>query len=272
MPLPMKRIALAAVAALAACALASGCSAQQAHSAGTLKVGVLTDIAGMSEYDEANDRYYGMEVDLAEGMAARMGYSGVEFVGVSSDDRAKVLADGTADAVAACVSVTDQRRQTMDFSDAYYTDRMVVMVENSSLITSFDGLKGGTIGTLKGSSNAKELRQKLKEEGLSSGKVKSFNKKKGKVRYDTWSLREFDTLNELSDALEAGTVDAFAMDGSIARNYLDSGRRLIEGFSGEEQSYAVATAKGSELSSKVSEAVKSMIDDGTVEGLKEKWS
>lgn len=266
-------VALVATFALVGAIALAGCANSNATAtSNTLKVGVLTDVAGMSEYNKENDRYYGMEVDLAEEMANRMGYAGAEFVGVTTDTAIDMLSSGEVDALASCLSVTEQRKKSFDFSDAYYTDHLVVMVENSSLIASIEDLKGGTVGALAGANSSKDLRQQLKQLDSFSGKLVSSNDDKTDVQYKSWRLLEFDTLSELSDALEAGTIDALATDGAIAAKYLTSERSLVKDFSGEEQDYAVATQKDSELSPKVAQAIKDMIDDGTVESLTEKWS
>lgn len=265
-------VAALMVATLAFTAIAfTGCSATTS-STGTLKVGVLSDVSGMSEYNESNDKFYGMEVDLAEEMANRMGYAGFEAVGVSTDNGAEKLESGEVDALAACFSITDQRKETFSFSESYYEDKLVLMVENSSLITTTQGLSGLTIGTLTGANTSKALLEQLEAQGFTTGEVVSSNEKGTDVRYDTWHLQEFDTLDELSDALEAGTIDAMATDGAIANNYRFEDRSFIKDFAGEKQSYAVATMKDSELASKVNDAIQSMIDDGTVDALKEKWS
>lgn len=263
-------VALAAALAVAGLALA-GCSGG-ASAAGTLKVGVLTDVAGMSEYNEDNNKYYGMEVDLAEEMANRMGYSGFEAVGVTTDDATDKLQNGEIDALAACFSVTDQRKETFSFSEPYYTDRLKLLVEDSSLITTTEGLKGLTIGTLAGANTSKELLEQLQSMGFTTGEVVSSNEDGTDVQYDTWHLVELDSLDDLSDALEGGTIDAIATDGAIANNYRTEGRSFIEDFSGEKQSYAVATCKDSDMTSKVNDAIAAMIEDGTVDALIEKWS
>ena len=52
---------------------------------------------------------------------------------------------------------------------------------------------------------------------------------------------------------------------------MDDKRSVLEGFVVAEQSYGVATQKGSELSAPVAEAVQGMLDDGTIDALVDKW-
>lgn len=270
-----KAVYVAVLALVLACVavLLVGCtSTSSVGASNSLKVGVLTDVAGMSEYNEENNKYYGMEVDLAQEMATRAGYSKAEFVGISTDNGTELLEKGEIDALAACFSITDEREKKYSFSESYYTDRLVLMVQNSSLFTQTDQLKGGTIGTLAGANTSETLLELLKDRGFTNGEVTAENAEGTDIQYDTWHLKEYESLEDLSNALEAGEIDALAIDGAIANTYRTSERSFIKDFKSEEQQYAVATMKDSEQSSKINDAITSMIEDGTVEALTEKWS
>lgn len=271
-----RRAFLRASALLAACAAApaglAACDSSTKTGTGTLKVGVRAMIVGMGEYNEATGKYYGMEIDLTAEMASRMGYADVEYVAVTPDDRKEKLLNGEVDAIAACYSVSDSREANFDFSPAYYTDSIKLMVEKSSLIKSVSDLKGGVIGTRAGANTAPLLLETLKDSGFTDGTVLSANSDNTDVRFDTWHLLEYDGYQELSDALESGEVDAAAMDGVFAHTYANDDREFVEGFSASEQQYAVATQKDSELSAKVASAIQAMLDDGTIDALKNKWN
>ncbi|WP_281656043.1 transporter substrate-binding domain-containing protein, partial [Eggerthella sinensis] len=144
-----RRAMLALVALVLSCLLAglAGCGGSDAKASsgsGTLRVGVRSDVVGFGYLNEATNKYYGLEIDIAEDMAARMGYADVEFVTVTPDTRKKMLVEGDVDCMIACYSVAASREENFDFSPTYYTDSSVVMVEDSSLITSVDDLKGLT--------------------------------------------------------------------------------------------------------------------------------
>lgn len=250
----------------------NGISTGNASGSGTLVVGVRDDIVSFSQYNEKTGRYYGMEVDLAEEMASRLGYATVEFKTVTPDTRKEMLQSGEVDALVACYSVSESREKNFDFSPAYYTDAIRLLVEKSSLVTSVNDLKGGVIGTVAGANTAPILLQEFKSSGFSTGEIVSANDDNTDVTFDTWHLLEYDSYQELSDALEVGEVDAAAMDGAISNTFMDSKRMLVEDFSVDPQEYAVATQKDSELSGRVSSAVQSMIDDGTIDALIDKWN
>lgn len=250
----------------------TGTSASSTASTNTLTVGVRADIAGMSELNENNGEYYGMEIDLAREMASRMGYENVEFVTVTPENRKDTLLSGKVDCIVACYSSGGTRSENFDFSPVYYEDHIVLACENSSLITGVDGLKGGTIGTVAGANTAPYLAKNLTERGFTSGEVLSANKDNTDVTFDTWHLKEYETYQELSDALESGEVDAMAMDGAIANAYMDSSRSILSDYEAAPQEYAVATNKDSELSDTVADTIQDMLDDGTIAALIDKWN
>lgn len=259
---------------LPASLLMAGCSDGAAGAitgSGTLRAGVRADVVGFGYLNEGTGNYYGMEIDLVEELASRLGYGGVEFVTILPENRKEMLLDGQVDLIAACYSIAETRLENFDFSPAYYDDRVIAVVQNSSLIEGIDDMRGLTIGTMSGANAAPLLPTKLYEDGFTSGEVVTANEDNSYVSFDTWHLLQFPSYQELSNALEDGTVDAMVLDGAIAQTYMDDKRHVIDGFVVAEQSYGVATQKGSELSAPVAEAVQGMLDDGTVATLVDKW-
>lgn len=270
-----RRAMLALVALVLSCLLAglAGCGGSDAKASsgsGTLRVGVRSDVVGFGYLNEATNKYYGLEIDIAEDMAARMGYADVEFVTVTPDTRKKMLTEGDVDCMIACYSVAASREENFDFSPTYYTDSSVVMVEDSSLITSIDDLKGLTFGTMAGTNTAPQLALKLTESGFTSGEALEQNEDHSMTQFDTFRLVQLASYQDLSKALEEGTIDAACMDGAIAHTYLSADRSILD-YTIDTQEYGVATQKGSSLSTPVAEAVQSMLDDGTIAALTDKW-
>lgn len=253
---------------------AAGSSAQAAPAPlpqDTIRAGVRADVVGFGYLNEDTGNYYGLEIDIVNELAERLGYNDVTFVRVTPDDRKEMLLAGQIDLIAACYSIAETRLENFDFSPAYYDDAVVAVVQNSSLITSIDDLKGGTFGTMAGSNAAPLLSQKLYDMGFSDGVVKAANDDNSNVTFSTWHLLQFSSYQELSDALEVGTVDAMVLDGAIAHTYMNDKRTVLDGFEVAEQSYGIATQKGSELSALVADAVQNMLDDGTIKRLVDKW-
>lgn len=264
----------AAVAALACACVLAGCATAGSGSSGgngTLKVGVRTDVVGFSSYNDNTGKFYGAEVDIAEELAKRLGYADVAFTAVTPDNRKDTLQSGAVDCLVACYSVSDSRTQNFDFSPAYYTDSIILVAQDSSLIAGIDDLKGCTFGTASGANTAPQLAQHLADVGFSNGQQLGVSADGCDAEFDTWHLKMYPSYQALSDALESGEVDVMACDGAIAKTYLDSERVILPGFSIDPQRYAVATQKGSDLSAKVGSAMQQMVDDGTVAAFIDKW-
>ena len=244
-------LALVLLAVLTAGIFAGGQTGSASGSA--LVVGVRDDIVNFGFLNETTGKYYGLEIDLAKELASRLGRRDVQFVAVTPTTREQALQDGEVDCLIACYSITDTRKETFDFSSPYYHDDTVLMVQDSSLFTGLEDLIGLTVGVLAGS-NTGELvtaaMEKLDERGV--------------------KLREEETYQQLSDALEQGAVDAVCMDGCIAQAYMNDARSYLPG-SLATQYYGVATRKDSALSAKVAAAVDEMLSDGTVDALVDKW-
>lgn len=246
--------------------LLSGCSEEKKE--GTLTVGVRADVMNFGYLNEKTGKYYGLEIDLAADLADRMGYEDVEYVTVTPDTRKDMLLDGEVDCLIATYSIADTRKENFDFSEPYYTDETIVVVEKSTLITDIAGLKGLNIGTMAGANAAPLLAIKLYELGIIGENVISNTDEF--TQYEGVSVTKVPSYEELSVLLEQGDVDAACMDRCIAQTYMDDDRLILD-TAIADQEYGVATQKGSKLSGKVDTAVKEMLKDGTIDKLIDKW-
>ena len=245
--------------------------AAPAASSDTLRVGVRANIVGFGYLNERTGKYYGLEIDIAEELANRMGYKNVEYTTVLPENRKELLLEGKIDALVACYSIAETRLENFDFSPAYYDDSVIAVVQNSAQVNSIDDLKGATFGTMSGANAAPLLSIKLYEIGFSNGESRSLGADNNDVLFDTWHLLQYPSYQELSDALEIGEVDAMVLDGAIAKTYMNDERSVLDGFTVDEVSYGVATQKGSELSARVAETIQGMLDDGTIDTIIDKW-
>lgn len=229
------------------------------------------DVVDFGYLNERTGKYYGLEVDIAEELAKRLGYRDVVYTTVLPENRKELLLEGKIDALVACYSIADTRRENFDFSPAYYDDAVIAVVQNSSQITTIDDLKGATFGTMGGANAAPLLSIKLYEIGFSNGESVETNEDNSNALFDTWRLIQYPSYQELSDALEIGEVDAMVLDGAIAKTYMNDERSVLDGFTVDEVSYGVATQKGSALSPRVAETIQGMLGDGTIDALIDKW-
>jgi putative glutamine transport system substrate-binding protein len=240
-------------------------SASQAPNKGQLKVGVKNNVVGFGYQDPITNKYSGMEIDLANKIATALGYSGVEFTAVTAATRTQLLDAGTIDCVLATFTITDERKKSWDFTTPYYTDAVTVLVEKKSGITDLAGLKGKKVGVSTSSTSAKALATAMADANV----IAKFDTSKDFVASSFTggvTFVEYPDYPSISNALTAGTVDAFCVDKSILATYLTDSRQYIKDkFS--PQNYGVATKKGSELSGKIETLITGWLKDGTISGL-----
>jgi putative glutamine transport system substrate-binding protein len=238
---------------------------------GKFRVGVKNAVEGFGYQDTLTGEYEGMEIDLANLLADALGYDEVEFTTVTAATRTELLDAGDIDCVIATFTITDERKESWDFSTPYYTDAITVLVEDASGITSLADLKDKTVGVSSGSTSAKALVEAMIDAGIIDGT--NFNADAFEI--DTWndgvSFQQYADYPDISTALAAGEVDAFCVDKSILAIYKTDGRSYIdEKFS--PQQYGVATKKDSELSGEIETLITQWLEDGTIDGLIEKWN
>ena len=241
---------------------------------GTLKVGVKDAVIGFGYKDPATGEYSGLEIELAKKIADSLGYEDVEFTTVTAATRTELLDSGDLDCVIATFTITDERKKSWDFSTPYYTDAVTVLVEKADGITDLSGLVGKRIGVSTGSTSAYALVKTMSEKGLlgdyklpedsKSFDISSFNEK-------GTTFEQYGDYPAISNAMTAGTVDAFCVDKSILATYKSNDRDYItDQFS--PQDYGVATKKDSPLSTKIDELIKGWLSDGTIDGLKAQFN
>jgi putative glutamine transport system substrate-binding protein len=232
---------------------------------GVLRVGVKNAVMGFGYEDPLTGEYSGIEIELAKALAEKLGVE-VEFTAVTAATRTELLDSGDIDCVLATFTITDERKESWDFTTPYYTDHVTVLVEDDKGLKSLGDLVGTTVGVSSGSTSAKSLVKAMIEEGLISGDgfdEESFDPA-------TWTegvkFQQYDDYPTISTALSAGEVDAFCVDKSILAIYKTEGRSYIDAeFAPQE--YGIATTKGSGLSAVAEELVSDYLADGTIDKL-----
>ncbi|MCI2049765.1 MAG: transporter substrate-binding domain-containing protein [Lachnospiraceae bacterium] len=229
---------------------------------GTLKVGVRPDVSSWSYYSPDNHQFYGMEVDLAKQIAGDLGYAKVNFKAVVPTTREQKLSSGEVDCIIACYSITAERQKLFDFTPAYYTAHLEVVVEKSTLFTQLSDLPGNNIGIISGTDTQDLLMQKM-----SSLNLLSKDDLKGTV------FTQFDTYEEATNMLETDEIDALCVDSAIAQKYLKNAVDTITVMSDyvSDEPYGIASVKGSELSGRLAEEVTRLTKDGTIDSLITAW-
>lgn len=274
-----KKIALL-LAGLMTAAMVTGCSGsgsadttaadasadvQAIKDRGVLRVGVKNAVPGFGLQDALTGEYTGMEIDLGAKIAEELGVD-VEYTTVTAATRGELLDSGDIDCVLATFTITEERKQTWDFTTPYYTDAVTVLVEDASGIKTLADLKDKKVGVSSGSTSARELTAAMIEAGVLDGE--GFDRDTFDAA--TWtkgiSYRQYEDYPAISTALSAGEIDAFCVDKSILAIYKTDGRSYIEDkFAPQE--YGVVTKKGSGFSKVCEDLVTKWLDDGTIQGL-----
>ena len=116
--------------------------------AGVLKVGIEGTYKPYTFHAENGD-FTGYDVDLARAIAEKLGVK-VEFTEAAWDSLLAGVDSGRLDTVINAVSVTDERKEKYDFTDAYlYIPRQVVVRSDNETLKSWDDLKGAKVATSK---------------------------------------------------------------------------------------------------------------------------
>ena len=243
---------------------ALGADTQAIKDRGVLKVGVKNAVVGFGFQDTLTGEYSGLEISIAEKIAEELGVD-IEFTTVTAATRTELLDSGDIDCVLATFTITDERKESWDFSTPYFTDYVSVLVETASGITSLEGLKDKTVGVSSGSTSAKSLTAAMIEAGLIDGTAFDPETFDAATWTEGIAYKQYDDYPAISTALSAGEVDAFCVDKSILAIYNTDDRNYIEDqFS--PQDYGVATKKGSDFSAFVDELVVTWLGDGTITG------
>ncbi len=231
---------------------------------GVLKVGCKSDVPKFSLQNTATGEYEGFEDDLAYNIAGEIfGCTAdeakekklVEFQGVTAKTRGPLLENGEIDLVIATFTITDDRKETYNFSTPYYTDAVGLLVTNDSGISTIEDLNGKIIGVAQSSTTKEGFKDYVDEKGLN---VKP-------------EFQEFDSYPALAQALATKQIDCFSVDGAILAGYInDSNHLLDDRFA--EQEYGVASAKkNTGLAELVDKKVNAMLSDGTMDALETQW-
>lgn len=203
------------------------------------------------EYVGDSGEIEGFDVELMNEIGKRLGYE-VEFKSMEFKSLIGAMESGSIDAVAAGMSVTEERKLAVDFSDTYFNASQYIIVnkENQEIKKASD-LTGKVVGVQEGTTGDVYLTDNVKTQN-----IKRF--KKG-----------IDAVLDLKN----GGCDAVFIDAQVAMDFVAANEDQLVCFSGgiDSEEYAVAFPKGSELVSKVNEAIAEMRADGTYKTIYDKY-
>ncbi len=214
--------------------------------------------AAFPPYEMTDDSggFEGIDVEIAEKIAAKLG---LELV-VDDMDFSSVLTSvqgGKADIAMAGLTVTPDRQKNVDFTDSYATGVQVVIVPEDSDIKTIDDLaKDKMIGTQEGTTGFIYCSDTPENGGFGEDHVIAYTNGATAIQ-----------------ALLAGKVNAVVIDSQPAKEFVaaNDGLKILETeFVSED--YAIGVSKDNpELLEAVNNALKELIEDGTVQEILDKY-
>ncbi|MCH1883590.1 glutamate ABC transporter substrate-binding protein [Agrococcus sp. ARC_14] len=198
-----------------------------ASSDGTIRIGVKEDQPGLGYLDPVTGERTGFDVDMARWVAASLGFSEeqIEFQAIPSANREQALVNGDVDFYVGTYSITDARKEQIDFAGPYFVTGQGLLVGVDSEIASEDDLTADTtVCSATGSTPIQNIRD----------------------NYPDVPTEEFDTYSQCVEALINDQLDAVTTDQAILIGYAaqDPEQLQVVGEPFTEERYGIGLPKG----------------------------
>ncbi len=244
-------LALAALATLVSLAEAQS-TLETVKKRGKLIAGVKTDFPPFG-YVDAGGKNLGFDVDVAHLFAKALfnDDNQVELVAVTSGNRIPFLQSGKIDIIIATVTITDERKQVVEFSDPYFLSGSLLLVPKASPVKGLEDLAGKTVAVVQGAIQDKDVEQ--------------LQPKANRIK--------FGKVSEAVLAVKGGRADAYAHDDVLVLTLVkDNADLKAVGKPFMPRPYGIAVRKGdTELIKWVNTELAKMKKDGTYDRLWKKY-
>lgn len=219
----------------------------------TVEPGVLTMGTNATfppyEYKDGDD-VVGIDAEIAQAMADKLGLQ-LEIVDMDFDSLVASVQSGKIDMSLAGMTVTEERKQNVDFTDSYATGVQVIIVKEDSDIASADDLEGKLIGVQQGTTGHLYCSDDFGEDNV--------------IPYANGATAV--------QALLQGKVDCVVIDQEPAKAFVEAneGLKILETAYTTED-YAAAVSKDNPaLTAALNSALQELKDDGTIQGILDKY-
>lgn len=207
--------------------------------------------SSMNEQKEA----VGFEIDLIKAVAERAGIK-IKVENTPFDGIFNALAQGDRDILISSITITDQRKQTVDFTDPYFEANQLIAVPLNSKVDKFADLKTLKIG-VQSATTGDEASQQL-------------------VGKNNPNVRRFESMPLAFQELEGGGVDAVVGDNGVVVNYVKNNAaksfKIITDPTFPKEYYGIAVKKGNtELLEKLNKGLAEIKTDGTADKIYAKY-
>ncbi len=221
---------------------------------GLVKEGVLT-VCTDAPYPpmefEQDGEFTGFDIELMRAIAQEMGLDGIEVVnsGFEPITSGAVFASDQCDVAAASITITEQREESVDFTDPYFQADQSLLVKSDSGFQSLEDLAGERLGVQAGTTGEAYAQDNKPE---------------------TTEIVSFDNPGDIFTALEAGDIAGVLQDIVVnqGRTFEDDTVEVVETFRTDEQ-YGFATAEegGDAVLEAINEALATVQGDGTYDDI-----
>jgi polar amino acid transport system substrate-binding protein len=221
------------------------------------KVIVVGTDAAYAPFESQNEKgeIVGLTIDVLTAVAQKAGIE-VKFVNTPWEGIFNSLQQGDRDMLASSITITDERKQTMDFTNPYFDAYQLIAVKQNSKVAKFDDLKKLKVGVQTGTTGDEAVTKLL---GKTSTAIKRFES-------TPLALKE----------LEAGGVDAVVADNGVVVNYVtnnaDAKFKTVSDKAFVPEQYGFAVKKGNtELLEKLNKGLADIKADGTYDQIHAKY-
>lgn len=210
-----------------------------------------TNLFGLK--DPATGKVNGFDIDIAKALAKDIlgDESKIEFKEVTSKTRIPMLDKGDIDVIIATMTINEERKKQVNFSDVYFKAGQSLLVKQGSDIKSVDDLKGKKVLAVKGATSGKNIKEKVP--GV--------------------ELLEFDNYSEAFTALKSGKGDTLTTDNAIllGMSQQDSNYVLTGGLFTDEP-YGIASKHGEDaFTTYLNTFLKKINDNGDYAKIYKQW-
>lgn len=217
-----------------------------------LRVGAETTFPPFEYQEQGSSEYTGFDMDLIRAIAKELGLS-VEIKSMQFDGLIPALQAGNIDAIISAVTITDERKAKVDFSDPYYNSGLAIVVSrDNTAVKSFKDLEGKKLAVQIGTTSASEAK-----------KIKNA------------VVREFNSTSDAYLELKAGGADAVINDLPVSQDFLNKGGNAYAKLVGEilnSEQYGIAVKKdNADLLKKINAGLAALRKNGEYDKLYVKW-
>lgn len=204
-------------------------------------------------FQNDQSKYTGIDMELIKAIAKDQGFT-LEISNPGFDAAVSDVQNGNADGMIAGVTVTDARKATFDFSDPYYTTNSILAVQESSTISSYEDLKGKTVGVKNGTASQTFLEENKSKYG--------------------YKIKIFSDGASMYDSLNSGSVAAIMDDEPVIKYAIKQGRKFktpIEGTPSGQIAFAVQKDSNPELIEMFNNGLANLKESGQYQKILDKY-